>query len=107
MDPDLSSVVIARIHPAIGIARVGNSATGFFVGPEVPDPAGPPPGGYRDDGGHLKRQAARFRVYGYDKAGKVVGEITSSANVQIEWKVQIANKKAGWYQFDMALDLKP
>jgi len=25
-----------KIHPAIGIARLGNSPTGFFVGPEVP-----------------------------------------------------------------------
>jgi hypothetical protein len=103
---DLNSVVTARIHPAIGIARVGNSPDEYFIGPEVPSPCGPPPGGYRDPQGKLKRQAARFRIYGYDAAGKVVGEITS-ADAQIEWKVGIANKKAGWYQFDMALDLKP
>ena len=36
----------------------------------------------------------------------MVGEITS-AEATIEWKVKIANKKASWYQFDMALDLKP
>ena len=100
------SIVTARIHPAIGIARVGNSPDEYFIGPEVPFPTGPPPGGYRDAQGHLKRQAARFRIYGYDSAGKVVGEITS-ADAEIAWKVKIANKKASWYQFDMALDLKP
>jgi hypothetical protein len=25
-----------RIHPAIGIARVGRSPEGFFIGPEIP-----------------------------------------------------------------------
>ena len=103
---NMDSIVTARIHPAIGIARVGNSPDEYYIGPEVPFPAGPPPGGYRDDQGRLKRQAARFRIYGYDRAGKVVGEITS-ADATIEWKVKIANKKASWYQFDMALDLKP
>ena len=100
------TIVTARIHPAIGIARVGNSKSECFIGPEVPFPAGPPPGGYRDAQGHLKRQAARFRIYGYDSAGRVVGEITS-ADAEITWTVEVANKKASWYQYDMALDLKP
>jgi L-Lysine epsilon oxidase N-terminal/L-lysine epsilon oxidase C-terminal domain len=100
------AIVTARIHPAIGIARVGNSPDEYFIGPEVPVPAGRPQGGYRDAQGRLKRQAARFRVYGYDRAGKVVGEITS-ADAEILWTVRVANTKAGWYQFDMALDLKP
>ena len=42
------TIVTARIHPAIGIARVGNSKSEYFIGPEVPFPTGPPPGGYRD-----------------------------------------------------------
>ena len=25
-----------KIHPSIGIARVGNSLTQFFIGPEIP-----------------------------------------------------------------------
>ena len=33
---------------------------------EIPFPVAPPRGGYRDDQGRLKRQVARFRVYGYD-----------------------------------------
>jgi hypothetical protein len=36
--PDLSGVVRARIHPCIGIARIGDSAEEFLIGPEVPEP---------------------------------------------------------------------
>ena len=32
-------IVKAAIHPAIGIARVGNSEEEFFLGPEVPEPS--------------------------------------------------------------------
>ncbi|HEY3841601.1 MAG TPA: LodA/GoxA family CTQ-dependent oxidase, partial [Bryobacteraceae bacterium] len=96
-------IVEARIHPAIGIARIGNSEE-FFVGPEVPYRQPPPTGGYRDPEGKLKRQAARFRIYGYDASGNVVGELTA-ANAEIAWTVHVANKKAAWYDFDAALDL--
>ena len=98
----IESVVAARIHPSIGIARVGNSNE-FFIGPELPHPSSPP-GGYRDAQGRLKRQAARFRIYGYDKDGKVVAELTA-ATAAIQWTVNVANKKAAWYNFDAALDL--
>lgn len=100
---NLNTIVEARIHPAIGIARIGNSDE-FWIGPEVPDPVPPPPGGYRDPAGRLKRQAARFRIYGYDSAGQVVGELTA-ADAEIVWTAHVANKKAAWYTFDAALDL--
>ena len=100
---NLKSIVQARIHPAIGIARIGNSDE-YFIGPEVPYPTPPPSGGYRDASGQLKRQAAMFRIYGYDADGHVVAELTS-ANATIDWTVHIANKKGGWYDFDAALDL--
>jgi hypothetical protein len=32
-------IVSAVIYPSIGIARLGNSADAWFVGPEVTDPA--------------------------------------------------------------------
>src|ERR1700674_149884 len=67
-------IVKAAIYPSIGIARVGNSLTEWYVGPEVPDPLPLPPGSYRDSGGALKREAARFRVYGLNAAGTVVRE---------------------------------
>ena len=78
---NLDAVVEARIHPSIGIARVGNSEE-YFIGPEIPFPVAPPPGGYRDRAGRLRRQAARFRIYGYDGKGRVVTELTS-ANADI------------------------
>src|SRR5271156_2331566 len=100
---NLELIVEARIHPAIGIARVGNSDE-FFIGPEVPHSTSPPPGGYRDPTGRLKRQAAHFRIYGYDSHGNVIAELTAS-NAEIQWCVHVANKKAAWYDFDAALDL--
>lgn len=100
---NLDSIVEARIHPAIGVARIGNSDR-FFIGPEVPNPTPPPEGGYRNAEGRLKRQAARFRVYGYDTQGNIVAELTA-ANAEILWTVHVANKKAAWYDFDAALDL--
>lgn len=101
------TIVRAAIHPSIGIARVGNSEEedGFFVGPEVVDPPPAPPRFYRDSAGALKRQAARFRIYGLNAQGQVVQELTP-ANAEIVWQVHLANKKAAWYQFQIALDIR-
>jgi L-Lysine epsilon oxidase N-terminal len=77
-------VVKAAIYPSIGIARVGNSLTAWYVGPEVPDPLPLPPGSYRDEAGALKREAARFRIYGLNAAGTPVRELTS-ADADITW----------------------
>jgi hypothetical protein len=41
----------------------------------------------------------RFRVYAFDSDHKALGEIKARDGVKIEWTVQIANKKASWYQF--------
>jgi hypothetical protein len=100
-----SQVKSVAIHPGIGIARVGN-ATGeddYFFGPEVPGAGPDAPGGFRDACGHLKRQAARFRIYATLQDDKVV-EITAE-DARIEWRVELANLKAGWYRFTTAMDL--
>lgn len=97
-------VVRAAIHPAIGIARVGDSETEFYIGPRVTEPTPLPPGSYRDATGALKREAAEFRIYGYNAAGQVVAELTAD-NANIEWTVHVANRKAQWYQFQLALDI--
>jgi hypothetical protein len=97
-------IVRAAIHPAIGVARVGNSPDAFFCGPQVVEPAPAPPGAYKDPAGALKRQAALFRVYGYDAQGRVVAELTAE-NAEIEWTVEVANQKASWYEFQIALDI--
>jgi hypothetical protein len=56
MPIDLSKIAKCKIHPAIGIARVGNHPTEFFIASETPGrydppqtfkttpPAGNPPG---------------------------------------------------------------
>ena len=98
------TIVRAAIHPAIGVARVGNSPDEYFIGPEVVEPEPAPPGFYKDGSGALKRQAARFRVYGYDADGRVVRELTA-ADADIRWTVHVANRKAAWYQFQTALDI--
>jgi len=92
-----------KIHPAIGIARLGNSPDKFFIGPEIPGVNNPPTGGYKDPKMRVKRQAARFRIFGYDEDGNVVKEITT-ADADIKWSLHLANKKAAWKEFD---GLKP
>jgi hypothetical protein len=88
-----------KIHPAIGIARVGNSPTEYFVGPELPGDRTPPAGGYKDKAYRVKRQAARFRLFGYDRHGSVVKELLSD-DATITWTVHLANKKAAWHRFE-------
>src|SRR6185503_17502342 len=102
--PQDTTVVRAAIHPSIGVARLGNSRDGYFLAPEIVDPPPEPPGFYRDPTGALKRQAVRFRMYGLNAQGQVVTELTQS-NAEIIWTVHLANKKAAWYQFQIALDI--
>jgi len=102
--PGLDDIVDVAIHPAIGIARVGNSRTEFFVGPEIPGRHPLEPKKARDGNGALKRQAARFRVFGLDAQGRVIREITASDG-RITWTVHLANKKADWYDFEQAFDI--
>lgn len=98
------AIVRAAIHPGIGVARVGNAESEFFIGPEVTHPAVVAQGSYRTAQGALKRQAARFRIYGYNAAGEVVRELTSD-NADIQWTVHVANRKADWFHFITAMDI--
>jgi hypothetical protein len=107
-----------RIHPAIGIARVGDatrrdeSTEFFFVGPEIPefaaniDPQSGTQGEFKTADGKVKPQAARFRIFEYEKGqdGKFnpIGEVrTSDASraVKITWTVHLANRKANFCAF--------
>lgn len=92
------------IYPPLGIARVGNSSE-FFIASELPGTAPVAVGGFKDDEGKVKKQAVLFRVYALDDKGKVIKEITSADGAAITWRVHVANRKAGWYQFQNALDL--
>jgi hypothetical protein len=100
------TIVRCAIHPSIGIARIGNApAREYYLGPEVPGrPPEPGSSGFKNDQGQIRRQGARFRIYGYAEDGSVVKEVTAD-DAEIEWEVHLANRKAGWYQFTNALDL--
>ncbi|NIK58881.1 LodA/GoxA family CTQ-dependent oxidase [Kribbella shirazensis] len=81
-----------KIHPAIGIARVGNSPDEFFVGPERIGERPEPPGGFKDAQCRVKRQAARFRIFAHHDDGSV-DELTD-ATAEISWTVHLVNAKA-------------
>ena len=102
-----TAIVYAKIHPSIGIARVGNSKKedGFYIGPQVPNPYPQAPGFYRDATGALKREVAEYRLYGYNAKGEVVRELVMDDTTVIEWTVELANHKAAWYNFELALDI--
>lgn len=102
---------VYRIHPGIGIARVGNCQSttedGYFLGPEAPGHHVVPSGGYKL-GGEIKRQGARFRIYEYarDPASgtlQPVREITSD-HAEITWTVTLANRKAYAPLFPLQFD---
>lgn len=97
---------IARvaIYPGIGIARLGNSPD-FFIGPETAGEPIPKGFDFKDPLGRVKKQAARFRIYAFNSANEVIGEITAD-EAKITWRVEVANRKATWYQFNNALDLE-
>jgi hypothetical protein len=97
-----------RIHPAIGVARVGDSEE-FYLAPEkpgslpvLPDGKEFTPADFRDREGRLRRQGERFAVYRYadDDPGSAVPARPGEDGVErIEWTVHLANKKASWYEF--------
>lgn len=111
------STIYYKIHPGIGIARVGDSPEGYFLGPEIPGHFDPPEGGYKEDVAEgnvllprVKRQAARFRVFAYgpDEAPREV----TAADASISWTVHVANRKGEWDRFagaageDLPLDAR-
>jgi L-Lysine epsilon oxidase N-terminal/L-lysine epsilon oxidase C-terminal domain len=113
------------IHPGIGIARVGNSPSEFYLAPEsvgslpiecdaqgntvIADSREKAISRFKDSEGRIKRQAARFQVYVYDevspdgrplkKGDMIYGPGTSGSLVDISWSAYLANKKAAWYEF--------
>lgn len=99
-----SLIKSVAIYPPLGIARVGNSDE-YFLASELPGQHPVPENGYKDALGRVKKQAVRFRIYGIGEDGKVIKELKASDNAGITWRVHVANRKAGWYQFMNALDL--
>jgi len=106
-----------RIHPSVGIARMGDSPDAFFVGREWPVDRFEPilqtiPGKdatklpglkpFRDKIDRLAKQGARFRIFCYqydnfwfyrDAHPTSFWEVTD-ADYDIEWRVKVSNKKS-------------
>lgn len=102
-----ASIKSIRVHPGLGIARVGNAEGDeeYVLAAQVPGAlASSSDGAFRDASGKVRRQAVRFRVYAELHDGSV-RELSLDDGVQIEWTAELANLKAGWYAFENAMDL--
>src|SRR5262245_42449460 len=96
-----------KIHPAIGVARVGNDST-FFLGPEIPGqgPVGAADGvgsavaggafsGFKTSATKVKPQAQRFYIFMHRASGPPIEVTLNHKQVKsIEWSVHLANRKA-------------
>jgi len=99
-----NEISYVAIYPPIGIARIGNSPE-HFLASDLPGVSEVPKGGYKDAKGRIKKEVTRFRIYGFNSKGEVVKELTHNKENPIEWRVEVANLKAAWYEFNTALDL--
>ena len=97
-----------RIYPSIGIARMGNGPAEkdqVVFSPEVPwANLYETDNEYLTERGELKKQAQRFYIYECDDEGKPTRQIRED-EFDIEWRVEVANKKPFWYDFNNSLDL--
>jgi hypothetical protein len=103
---DTKNIKKVAIYPAIGIARIGNSPE-YFLASDLPGVAPVAEDGFKDGDNLFKKQVPLFRIYALDENDNPLYEINmdTAADVNIEWNVHVANRKAAWYQFNNALDL--
>lgn len=104
---DPADIAEVAVYPPLGIARVGNAPgdDAFFLAAEVVGAAATSPQQLRDAQGQIRRQAVRFRIYARLHSGDMRELTMADSGVSIEWKVHVANLKAGWYEFNNAMDL--
>jgi len=85
---DLSDVVVFKIHPAIGIARLSANDDYFIFGSD--------PGSYKSNN-LMKRQAVQFRVFAYGDnhvgLGELFPDLMDSLNITAVWSAKVANRK--------------
>ena len=85
---DLSNVVVLKIYPAIGVARLSRNTDYYVFGKD--------PGNYKSNG-LMKRQAVQFRIYAYGENHAGLGELTpkvmSALGIQAVWSARVANRK--------------
>ena len=111
-----------RIHPSIGIARIGNSKRlDFYLTPETI--GGRPTecdehGNLIEENGKpkyvkkfknkekcVRKQAARFRIFKHDldnpDSPPIPVDLADKNEFQsVKWTVHLANKKSAWYEFN-------
>ncbi|WP_208640076.1 LodA/GoxA family CTQ-dependent oxidase [Massilia violaceinigra] len=113
----MPSPVSYRIHPSIGVGRVGNSLDAYYLAPDsiggLPIEAsasGDPVfennapkrvTQFKDAKGRIKRQAATFAIYQStpDGLGEVELDLTGDLVESVVWSVHVANKKSAWWDF--------
>lgn len=99
-----------EIHPQIGVARLGNSRTDFYLAPDeigglplecdqFANPTGKKITHFKDSVGAVKRQAAKFTVYEIKDGEAAPVDLSTTGIEKIEWTVHIANKKPVWFTF--------
>jgi len=97
-----------KIYPSIGIARMGDSEPikdDVVFSPEIPwANLYETENNYITPDGKLKKQAQKFYIYECDDHGTPVGPADLS-DFDVTWTVEVANKKAFWYDFNNSLDL--
>ena len=97
-----------RIYPSIGITRMGNGPAEkdqVIFSPEIPwANLYETDNEYLTKTGQLKKQAQRFYIYECDEHGNPTRRIYED-EFDIEWSVEVANKKPFWYDFNNSLDL--
>ena len=94
---------IYRIHPGIGIARLGNSRTDFFVGPEAPEVLPLGSGPYRDASGRIKRQGPLGRHTARWRGGQNsadAGDLSAAALVRVKQQPPILTQQGEVVFFD-------
>jgi hypothetical protein len=106
-----------KIHPAVGMARVGNSPTEFYLCPEAPgdlpiqcndegvadlsdDGTEKRISKFKDDQGRVKRQAARFRVFVYDE------QSPQGREVKIGDTLRTVNVRSGQVYESQLIDIR-
>lgn len=107
-----------KIHPPIGVARIGNSDE-FYLSPEKiggrPIECEQKHGNikcknnkvkyvtkFKDGDKKVKKQAAKFQILKHDstKAAPEEVDLTDKSKIKsVKWTVHLANKKSAWYHF--------
>jgi hypothetical protein len=85
---DISDVVVFKVHPAIGVARLSANDDYFIFGSD--------PGSYKSNN-LMKRQAVQFRIFAYGDnhvgLGELSADVMDALNITAVWSAKVANRK--------------